>query len=851
MPSAVDLLNPPREFVGLSQSNPAVADVTVGDLRLDGRPLDVIVTDPVECGTERRLDGASNLTLDLIDPLVGDPPRPKLLNAGIFAKAVDLDIDDLTFRLADRDMDDAGGKVSLKLLFEATAVARLRRQTGAKHASRKDKTRAEFIKSLCDEIDVPFVCPDLHVKQPITPQDDEDGSTASTNGDPGGAVFSEGDSLAVGSEGPLDALLTRSVTTHAVGGVNSTAGRTSLAARHLPKTLLVQLGTNDTVVATFRTNVQAIKQLRGVARIYWVNIARTPLGGTTDAQLNAVLKEEAGDKLKIIDWKGLVDSGQASLPDGVHPTGAGYEKRAKLIAMAMRPTGSTSSQTAAQRKAGRARGSNRSGRGGAARGRTANVTVKGKKATREQLNNMQIASRVADAERASALAELALHCGAIAESGYTAIMNQSGSPYGGVWQGNVRDGTWKINDTEGMARSFLRGGKGFQGGGAIALARAHPDWTPGHIALIVEGSISNFGGSLARGEAFYNAPRAEAVKIMQAFGASGSTDPLANTSKDEPEPYAVAYQFKRIGREEANDNRDEDSWTCMRRLAEEVNWRLWEDAGTIYYMTDDRILRSSVEMTIEPFQDGVYSIRARESNRRDSQEVTVECDARRWQAGPGTVVELYGYGEPLDDRWIVSSIMRPSLWSPRSSITLQRREKALLEPAHELRQRGAAPTAKDRLDADARPQAGSGSGAPLLLKKGTPKEVIDSMVLGIGRKHGLKTPYGEPLTVANNTAANRRHTHLGSASAHAGPPGLKWAADMTNGSSPTPEMDACARELAEVFKIPWTGSGLVTVIHGPYQYQLIYRFISAQAGDHRNHIHFGVKRVADAGNILG
>ena len=320
---------------------------------------------------------------------------------------------------------------------------------------------------------------------------------------------------------------------------------------------------------------------------------------------------------------------------------------------------------------------------------------------------MQIASRVADAKRVPALAELALHCGGIGESEYLAIMNRGGSAYGGVWGGNVRDGTWDLNDTAGMAGVFLDGGKGFQGGGAIALAREHPDWEPGRIALVVEGSVSNFGGSISRGTQFYNQHRAEAVKIMQGFGASGSLDPLANTTA-EPEPYAVAYMFKRLGADESADNRAEDSWTCMRRLADEVNWRLWEETGTIYFMTDDRILRSSVEMTIEPMMDGVISVTARQSTRRERQEITVECDARVWQARIATVAEVYGYGEPMDGRWIVSLIRRPSLWKPRTTITLQRREAALLEPAHELRTR--APSAEEMLKGTSRDLQASGTG---------------------------------------------------------------------------------------------------------------------------------------------
>jgi cell wall-associated NlpC family hydrolase len=510
------MLNPPREFESLSQANPAVADVTVDRLVLDGRPLDAQIIDPVECGIERRLDGASNLTLSLTDPAVGDPPRPRLLTSGIFAKAVDLDLDDLTFRLADRAITDLSGVIGLDLTFEATVVARLRTFTGAKHASRSDVTRAEFIKSLCDEAGVPFVCPDL--------------------------------------------------------------------------------------------------RLRG--RIQTPDEALTP----------------------------------------------------------------------AQRKAERARALNLSGKGGTAMGKTASITVKGSRATAEQLAVIQTAARAADAVRAPAKAELALFEALIVESGCRNLTGGDASSVGplqllAIHLGGSASTRGGRRDVALVCKLFLT--DGFTGkGGAIAIARAHPEYNPGQVAAEVQGPRADLRNR-------YETARSEATKMLQAFGASGSLDPLANTS-DEPEQYAVSYMFKRLGREEAADNRDEDSWTCMRRLAEEVNWRLWEEAGSIYYMTDDRILRSAVEMTVEPMQDGIYSVTARESNRRERQEVTIDCDARRWQAGPATVVEVYGYGDPLDGRWILSAIRRPSLWSPRTTITLQRREKALLEPAHELRTRAEA-----------------------------------------------------------------------------------------------------------------------------------------------------------------
>ena len=121
--------------------------------------------------------------------------------------------------------------------------------------------------------------------------------------------------------------------------------------------------------------------------------------------------------------------------------------------------------------------------------------------------------------------------------------------------------------------------------------------------------------------------------------------------------------------------------------------------------------------------------------------------------------------------------------------------------------------------------------------EGAPKHIIDTIVLPIAWECGINR------TVAMNDAGNAAHgtTNTGNRSDHQGPPHVAWAADISNGGSPTPEMDKLARSLAQRFGIPWSGSGLVNATHGGYRYQLIYR--TNQGGNHFNHVHFGVKDV--------
>lgn len=70
-----------------------------------------------------------------------------------------------------------------------------------------------------------------------------------------------------------------------------------------------------------------------------------------------------------------------------------------------------------------------------------------------------------------------------------------------------------------------------------------------------------------------------------------------------------------------------------------------------------------------------------------------------------------------------------------------------------------------------------------------------------------------------------------------------YAVDLSNGSSPTPEMDAAAKELVSLFGDTYDGkSELVRNYYkNGYRYQIIYR--SNVGGNHFNHIHFGVRKV--------
>jgi hypothetical protein len=135
-----------------------VLDVVQGMLNVPGVRVDARVID----GTiDRTIDGSSTLSLTLEDP------RRDLLRSGTLSYTLDLEVDGQWWRLVQVSKSGA----TLALTFEDRIVSWLRLNWSPRKASSTQMTRAEFILSLVQEIKagggIPFVCPQLHVKQPV------------------------------------------------------------------------------------------------------------------------------------------------------------------------------------------------------------------------------------------------------------------------------------------------------------------------------------------------------------------------------------------------------------------------------------------------------------------------------------------------------------------------------------------------------------------------------------------------------------------------------------------------------------------------------------------------------------
>jgi len=256
-------------------------------------------------------------------------------------------------------------------------------------------------------------------------------------------------------------------------------------------------------------------------------------------------------------------------------------------------------------------------------------------------------------------------------------------------------------------------------------------------------------------------------------------------------------------------------------------------AGSLYFVREEDLFRSRPRMVLSDDSPGVREITFDYHRNKVIGEVTIECFSDRWAAPPGSVVVLEDQGPASKDggRWLVSKIAKPDLFSVPATVTLRKPMESRPEPDTEVS------TPRTPVSV-----GGGRSGGGVVSKArgqiaGSPKEIIDSVVAPLARSNGIN------VTAASVAAANGRHgpTVSGTRSDHQGPPEQAWAADMSNGSSPTPQMDATARAIARRFDIPWSGVGAVSRTAGGYRFQMIYR--SSVGGNHFKHVHFGIKRV--------
>jgi hypothetical protein len=306
---------------------------------------------------------------------------------------------------------------------------------------------------------------------------------------------------------------------------------------------------------------------------------------------------------------------------------------------------------------------------------TAQVTIKGQLASFAQKKVAEQVLDVADSASADTRSTLALLCACIQESGMQNLSAaQSDHPSATVYSAGVLQvlNTTGSNmgidprDVSACANAFLL--RGFYtdpqlgGGGAIAIASRNPSASPGRIAQATQGSAY---------PTRYDQWLGEAQGLLAAYGGVGTDD----GSVDATQTKQLPYQFRRG----TADGVRENSWTCLQRLAQEVNWRCFVSAGAVYFVSESELIQAKPRLVLDEQSDGVLGIDFDIDSGKPIHEATLIARASRWAVAPGAVVELQNCG-PANGRWLCAQIDR-DLFEATATITLRRASTPLPEPA--------------------------------------------------------------------------------------------------------------------------------------------------------------------------
>lgn len=158
------------------------------------------------------------------------------------------------------------------------------------------------------------------------------------------AVLVVGDSLGVGTDGPLRAALSEAeIESDNEIGRPSAAGVSVLSRLLGPEhdTVVFDLGTNDgnAAVSVTAGSLAAVRQLTGDRCLVVATLNRPPLAGIPIDGQNSMIRDFAAStpNVVLVEWNDAASGTPGVLQsDGVHATSAGYAYRGALFADAIR-----------------------------------------------------------------------------------------------------------------------------------------------------------------------------------------------------------------------------------------------------------------------------------------------------------------------------------------------------------------------------------------------------------------------------------------------------------------------------------------------------------------------------------
>lgn len=183
----------------------------------------------------------------------------------------------------------------------------------------------------------------------------------------------------------------------------------------------------------------------------------------------------------------------------------------------------------------------------------------------------------------------------------------------------------------------------------------------------------------------YNKWRTEAERFVNAFGEV--SDVNAANAMDANIPGGSTgsnYAFWRGKIEDRHGNKirkPENSWSCIQRLADDVDWRAFFVTGTFYFMSEEDLFKQKPIATISKYTEGIQKWSGNYDRNKKSGSITFSASIGKWAAPPGSVIVVKQSG-PLNGRWIVNEFSR-GLFDDVAQITLKKPRPSLPEPLND------------------------------------------------------------------------------------------------------------------------------------------------------------------------
>lgn len=124
----------------------------------------------------------------------------------------------------------------------------------------------------------------------------------------------------------------------------------------------------------------------------------------------------------------------------------------------------------------------------------------------------------------------------------------------------------------------------------------------------------------------------------------------------------------------------EDSWTCLQRLASEIQWVCFESFNKVYFGPWSYLASQAPVLAPVEWQDGINTIDGTYDVGQPLSDLSVSCTADSWSPLIGQTVQINNLG-PFNGIWIVSAVERDDMLEPDITITLTQPLPGLPEPS--------------------------------------------------------------------------------------------------------------------------------------------------------------------------